>query len=329
MLRIKIEDKEYNYYSDLSINLTYDKVASTFSISCLVDPDNKELLQLYKPLSYSKVEIFETEELIFTGVMLSHNVTKDKSQNTLTVTGYSTSGITQDCQIPITAYPLEDNGKTLRQICKKICDSLNVKLFVNQIARVEADKIYDKAQASNTETAQSYISKLAAQRDLIVGNTRQGELLLTKLRLNEAYVGNYVEGQYGIIDIGFQANGQSLHSECTVLNQSNESQFKATRELAKFRPMVKTSKDGDNDDASTAAKSALKTESNALSYKLLIKAHRYLNGTVMKPNRRLTLLAPSVFLNEPTVLFVDDVVLSETKEGGEFAELTLIPLENI
>lgn len=331
MLNVKIENKEYSFFSSVSVQLTYDKIASTFDLACLIDPDNKELLEIYEPLSYKKIEIFESDELIFTGVFLSHSISEGKDNNTLSITGYSTSGKLQDCEIPKEAYPLQSNGKTLRQITQKICDSLNVKLFVNQIANDGVNKIYEQAQAEPTQKASDYIARLAAQRDLILGNSKNGEVLLTKLRINEDYVGNYEEGQSGVESITLQSNGQQIHSRCTVLNQSNESDtdkqsFIATRELADFRPTVKTTKDGDNNDGLTAAKATLNAEAKAIIYTLTLKTHRYQNGNVIKPNRRLTLKAPGVLLFEKTEFFVEGVTLKEDK-NGDTAVLKLLPLE--
>lgn len=353
--RIFIGGEEYKFFTNVTVNLKYDSVASTFAIDSnfLNTPEQREIL---RPLQYRRIEIFvgdpirsgspDTSNLILTGIILKHSLSSKSEPGGIKISGYSLPGVLADSEIsnhvsgladnrhPAFRIPaqglsqlgvgLEDNNKTLREITEKIIAPFGVELFVNQIAAADADRTIEKASANDTENAASYITKLASQFNIVVGHSRFGRLLFTRVRANERERANYIEGQGAFDEVSLEANGQAINSSYTILRQPafldaievNPEETIYANIVPAFRPRVKRQSTGGEGDLIDAARGArMEGFRNAVNITLNVTTLRFQDGSIIKPNRVVSLTAPSVYLSQKTSIFVYDVTLSQTSTG--------------
>ena len=336
---IYIKGTLYRRWTAADVQLTYDSAASAFSIESSFDTQDTAQKELLKSLSYPKVEIYvgarnpaDDSNLLLTGVMTDDETSSTASPGGIRIGGYSLSGVLLDCEIPLESYPLQDDGKTLREITNKVLAPFGVNLFVNQVARTDAAKTVKQAKAGETEKAASYITKLAAQFNIIVGNTRQGELLFTRVLGRGATPrGVYVEGEGSFTSISKSVQGRQIFSRYTVLRQTevddnspnNPQETVSETIVGAFRPQVKQQSTGGADTTGNAAKSARMAGYKAVRFVLTVSTFFYVDGSIIKPNRVIKVKAPSIGLDTETELFVQQVTLSETA-AGQTAVLTCL-----
>lgn len=340
MFKIVIDGKEFKLFTSVSVNLTYDTVASTFSIDSSLTAEALRQGMPPRPLTYKQIEIYiikpnGVEEILLNGIITGHSGRSEATPGGVRLSGYTKTGILTDVTIPKESYPLQDDNKTLKQITQKILKPFGLSLIVNPVAQEDADRVLPQANASETENAASYIVKLASQNNIIVGHLSRGLLLFTRARANERPSSTYIEGQGEVVSVGYEIDGRAIHSRYTVLRQpefsdnssSNPEESASTSIVPIFRPITKTQVSGGADttkNASVAARMAgLKS---AVKYQVVISTLFYQNGEPIRPNRIVKLKAPSAYLENETSFFVVNTALEETAQGSK-ATLTCILAE--
>src|SRR5690349_9675254 len=105
--RIVIDKKNVDFFTSGSITLKLDSIASTFEFASRFDAQNREHQEMFKPLQYKDVQIYNSKDkLIFTGTILNHRFKSNSGRELIIISGYSKSGILEDVSIPVSAYPL-------------------------------------------------------------------------------------------------------------------------------------------------------------------------------------------------------------------------------
>jgi prophage tail gpP-like protein len=307
-------------------------------MSSIIDPNNTVLARISNRLQLNKVELFiddySADNLVFTGYIMGRGRNVQANNKTITFSGWSLTGSLNNDTIPNTAYPLQNDGLSLKQITDKILGKLNLQLSVNSNVQAKANEVFETAQAEPSDIIISYLSRLAQQKNIVIGNTATGKLLFTDYRVNEPVVGNYTEDEVGTENLSSEENAQDMHSEIRVVNQANFSDSDKAEFIIKnsnisaFRQKTVIQTDGDINNAENLAKSIVNSEQATETTKMVITSHRYKNGEIIRPNRVLTLKSDFLSLPERTKLFVRDAILT-TDKNGEKAFLTLIPISAV
>ena len=228
-MKIKINGNYYANFTDFSYEQNLDSVGSVFSFACRFDQEER---QLFKPLSFLKVQFYnEDDSLFFTGIITNHNFQSNSMSNLVVLSGYSLPGVLEDCNIPHSAYPLESNNMNLREIANKFIKPFGLKLIVDISAQREVEKNYPKTAATPEESIKEYLSKLAAQRNVILSHDENGNLLLFKPNVKQTPVA-YFNKESGV-EMSLEVSGQDIHSETTNLRQP-----KPKKEAKKKKPKV-------------------------------------------------------------------------------------------
>jgi len=78
-MKIIIDRTEINYFTNITLTLKLDSIASTFEFATYYQPQDLEYQRIFKPLQYKDVEIYNSKDkLIFTGTILNHRFTSNK-----------------------------------------------------------------------------------------------------------------------------------------------------------------------------------------------------------------------------------------------------------
>ncbi len=312
---LKIGGKIFDFFNKFTLELKYDSVGSTFSFDSFFDPENPDYRKAFRPSDYSDIVVEHNDELLLTGTLLSNTFVDEKKDSLISLGGYSTAGVFEDCQMPTTLYPLQSDGLSIREIAQKITNSFGVRMVVDSSVATRMNKVLETSTAKVTQTVKAYLASLTTQQNIVMSNTERGELLFTQAKTNQTPLINYEEGiPFPKMTLGF--DGQGMHSPITVMKEAdtdggNAGQTTLTNPFVNsFRPKVMVQTSGDDNDTLEAAKNVRATELKGIT--LTIDLDRWeLNGKIVKPNNVITVVNPKLFLYNKSTWFIESVTLTE------------------
>jgi prophage tail gpP-like protein len=276
-MEIKINGREVSFFTEGSIQLKLDSIASVFSLKARFNPENDTHKEIFKPLQYHKIEIYNNDKkLIFTGTILGHTFESNEGINLVNISGYSLSGVLEDVNIPPANYPLESLNRSLKDIVTRLCGFYGIGVVIDDSVKNEVNRVYKKTTASATDSIKGYLSKLTSQRNIILSHNARGQVVLFKPNDN----GNpkYFFNKDNTLSMSSSYNGQGMHSKISVVRQpSGENTGVSTVDtivnplINSNRPTTKILSSGEDTDTKNAADNELASELKAISIKVKLK----------------------------------------------------------
>ena len=289
-IRIVIAKKNIDFFTAGSITLKLDSIASTFEFAARFSAQNKDHQEIFKPLQYKDVEIYNSKDkLIFTGTILNHRFKSNSGRELVIISGYSKTGILEDVTIPLSAYPLESNNRSLKDIATRLCGLFGIKVVISDQAKTISDTlivgkakkvraksdfetikaksnvVFGRTSASPSESIKDYLSKLAGQKNIILSHNEKGEVLLFQPDLLQKPKYFFTKGNS--LSMSMDVNGQAMHSDINIVRQpSDENEGVSTVDstkntlIAKYRPTTKILTSGEDTDTKDAAENELASE---------------------------------------------------------------------
>jgi prophage tail gpP-like protein len=289
-MRVVIDKKNVEFFTSGSITLKLDSIASTFEFSARFSAQNKEHQELFKPLQYKDVEIYNSKDkLIFTGTILNHRFKSNSGRELVIISGYSKSGILEDVTIPPSAYPLESTNRSLKDIAEKLCGLYGINVVISNQSKNIADTkivgkpkkiraqsdfetikaksklVFGRTSASPSESIKDYLAKLAGQKNIILSHNEKGEVLLFQPDLLQKPRYFFTKGNS--LSMSMDVNGQAMHSNIYVVRQpSDENEGVSTVDstkntlIGKYRPTTKILSSGVDTETKDAAENELAAE---------------------------------------------------------------------
>lgn len=325
-MKIKIDNKFYDFFDEVAIDLSLDAIASTFSFKAKFDTNNVNHQLIFQPLIYSKVEIFnDFDNLIFTGVIVNTQLQSSATPTIGTVSGYSIPGVLEDSTIPYSGYPLEKNNVSLHDVVRGVLRDFNINYTVHDSVAIEMNLNYKKTVASPSETVKSYIAKLAAQRNIVLSHTNRGELLF--FRPNAYAKPKLFLNKENTLSMSLSVNGQGIHSEISVIRQPSKKNnnlkpvdFVLNPMVFKYKPVVKTLSSGEDTDTKNAANNILADELKNISFSVNLNRIEDLN-----PGDIVEVQNDEIFLFKRTKLMVSKVSIKENTNSKSMSISLLMP----
>lgn len=313
--------------------MKYDSCASTFKFGYYFNPEVQELVDLACIGHYHLAEIEHEGELLLNGYILTESFKSSSKRELSGFSGYSLSGVLQDCQIPPSIYPLQSDGLTLNEITRKLLDPFGVSYEVDSLVSSEMNKVYDTTTAEATQTIHGYLSELASQRNIVVSHTTEGKLFFTRAKTKQKAIAqiNQGDGNIPVTNMSLIFSGQQMHSEITVLKQADEDGGNAGQATVTnpfvpyvFRPKVVIQNSGTDIDTELAAKTALASELKGLMLSIEMDTWT-INNEVIKPNNIIEVKNPNIYLFKSTRWFIETVTLSGTPEAQKAVLSCFLP----
>ena len=314
ILRVK-RHYEINTFNNFTLTLNYDSIASTFGFDLYFNPDDFFHKELFQPGHFHECEIEHNGELLVRGYMVNHNFELSPIKKTSGISGYSLTGVFEDCNIPTSLYPLQSDGKTLLQIAQYLSNPFGINVVVDGSVSSKVNQVYDVTTAKETSSIKDYLSSLASQKNVILSHTNKGELLFTKAKTRQKPVFHFT-GQMPSTSISLSFNGRALHSHITAQKQASSDGGNAGEVTIRnpyvpyiFKPKVTTQSSGTDNDTEEAAKNI--RASSLKGIKLTIKTDIWeVDGKVIKPNQVISVQSKELYLYEKSNWFIESVSLS-------------------
>ena len=275
-MKIKIENKFFNHFSNLTLKFNLDTFASVFSFDARFDPDNVEHQKIFKPLTYPKIEIFSNDmDLLLTGNIVNNSFTSTKTPQLVSFSGYSKSGILEDVTIPDSVYPLEKNNQSLSEISAQLLKPFGISQVIESNVSNKMNLVYEKAVAQPSQSVASFLTQLASQRNIVIGHTKKGDVYYFKAFIGSKPVRSYDSSN--LLSSKMAINGRSFHSDITVRRQpSDENEGVSTLDsvrnpnVRQIRSVCKVLSSGTDTSTIEAARNALAAELRGISLTLIL-----------------------------------------------------------
>jgi prophage tail gpP-like protein len=338
MILLKVNDRiklrNIKFFNDDKISLKYDSLASTFAFAMEFDPDNKEHAELACVSHIHECKLIyehedKSEELLITGFMLSQAFQDDAKSHLANISGYTKTGVLEDCDIPISIYPLESNGLTFREIVQKVIKPFGDPRkggfkFIVRSGKADSkftedqkvDRKIDKSTAPESKNIKEYLTELATQKNLVLSHTPEGNLLVTTANTGGKPLFEIDADRnpgVGYVSMSLVYNGQPMHSEITVIRQAdidggNSAEYTIKNPLVPivFRPRVVSLTSGDDVTIEEAARNELGKELKAITLNIVMD-RATINKKFITPNNTIIVRNRKLFLYNKTKWFIEGV----------------------
>jgi len=318
-----IDGQEFRFWDSIKITRNIDTF-DTFAFGAPYDPDNSLLTDVFIPLSYKPIEVTIDDELLITGTILPVNLTLSDS-NSVTISGYATPGVLNDCSIPFDKYPLEFNNQTLEQIGRTLAAFFKIQVVFSE----ESGAVFERVAIETGKKPLSFLIELAKQRGFLITNNEKGNLLFFKAA-STGLTTTLKEGKTPLMSVDSEVEPQQFYSSVTGLGpDAIGADFESVTINNPFlknvnRPFVyKADQELSGADLQDAVKwKAGLMFASAIKYKVVVQGLRDERDDVWKPNTFINLTAPSVMINKETTFLIKTVDLD--RGNGDTTGLNLV-----
>lgn len=310
----RIRDRSVEFFNNFSLDLKYNSIASSFGFVMYYNPENPEHAELVEPSHYHIAKIEHEGELLLTGYILSPKFKSSSTPSLVGVSGYSLSGTLQDCQLK-NGQPLQFDNLSLKQIAEQVIEPFGLSIIIDSSVAEEMDKPYKVSKADVKDTVKKYLAELASQKNIIMTHNQYGNVVFTRIKTKTKPIMNF-DGRDTAVSMSLNFDGQSMHSDITVLKQANARGGNAGESIIKnpyvpyvFRPRTVIQNSGDDNDTELAARMVLAKELSGI--KLTIELDKFMvEGEVIKPNNLITVKNPELSLFQKSTWFIESVKIS-------------------
>jgi len=316
-MKIKIENKFFNHFSNLTLKFNLDTFASVFSFDARFDPFNVEHQKIFKPLTYPKIEIFSNDmDLLLTGNIVNNDFASSKTPQLVSFSGYTKSGILEDVTIPDSVYPLEKNNQSLSEISSQLLKPFEIGQLIERNVSNEMNLVYEKAVAQPTQSVASFLTQLASQRNIVIGHTKKGDVYYFKAFIGSKPVRSYDSSN--LLSSKMAINGRAFHSDITVRRQPSDENVGVSTvdgvknpNVEQIRSVCKILSSGDDTSTTQAAQNVLAAELRGIQLGLELPKI----DTSILCGQIIEFINPELFIYKKQKFVINEIIYNE--DSGE------------
>lgn len=328
---IKIAGIELSDFTVNDITFNYDAVSNTFSLTTPFFEHWAKSKKIFKPLSYPVVEIFDNRRRkILTGNILNHTFRSNANGNEIALSGYSKTGILDDC--PDASNSLTENGGqstcyeglSLRELAGALVKPFNIEVTVDDLVSGRMDEPIEQFTTDPSKSVALQLAALATLKNIVMRSTPDGKLLFTQVDPAQKPEARFSTGDGVVNEISLQVNGQAMHScigvtgSVALFEDDPEDMEKAGGIQEIVNPLVglfrpKIVKQGSETGAiEETAKATLAGELGNITVEVQCKGWKIIDDHALSPGDLISVKSPDVYLYDWTTLLVRKISLKES-----------------
>lgn len=326
---LQIDGVRFRHWDSVTITRALDTV-SVVEFTAPFDPNDATTRATFKPFKFQDVIIDVGGERLFNGTMMTPTPTVTSTARTLSVSCYGRPGVLGDCTAPASAFP-----KTAWDNANLLTIAKEAAAFLGIAVQFDADPgaNFPREVLKPGEKVLDFLSSLAAQRNLVIGDTPDGKLLFPLVIESGSPRADFTEGEAGpMTEVSPQFSPQEYYSHVTgiaplILGLAGTQFTVKNAKLAEaLRPVTFDSKDMiDSDVAASVNSKAGRMFASAISYDLTLSTWRDPSGRLWEPNTLVTLLAPGAFVYSRSTFLIRSVTLSKTGTSEQATMSLILP----
>ena len=322
---VLIDGTEFGAWEDVVIDLQLDSL-STIDFGAPFDSSRREMRDTFRPLSYRPLAAKVDGKDLFQGRLIGVLPFKDAGVSRVRVNGYALPGVLDDCPAPEDILPIEFKGLGLEAIANQLAKpfDLGVQFDADEGAK------FPKAKIEVSGGNLAFLTDLAQQRDLVIGNTPAGKLLFQQSVAPGNPIARLTDDEQPVTSIAPTYGPQAYYSQITGFSETKRgrvgSRFTVqnTRLPGVLRPFNFLLKDTAPADVPAAVRAKVgRMFANAASVSVEVATWRDPQGDLWKPNTTLTLLAPDLMIYRESEFLIRGVTLRQNAAAST-ATLNLV-----
>jgi len=213
---IIIDGERFRFWESVTITRAMD-APDTVTFTAPFEPSDQAFRNRFRPFEYRPVDVTVGGEQLFTGVMLGVDPSISESRREVSVSAYSLPGVLQDCTPPASAFPIEYEGLTLRDICRAVVApfGLAVEFFGSPGGP------FERAAMNPGATVLSFLAPLAKERNFVIGSSPEGALRVWRSVRPGSPVARLREGESPLLSVTPSFSPQDYFSHITGLEATD------------------------------------------------------------------------------------------------------------
>jgi len=318
---------KFRYWQAVSITRSLDAVDAV-GLSAPFEPSSRAFRDTFRPFTYPDIQVDVDGAQLFDGTLVGVDPAYTADASTVSVSAYSRPGVLGDCTLPESSLPSEYRGLSLSTLAAVVCEPFGLSAQFD----APAGAVFDKVACDVGQSPLDFLSKLAAQRGLLVTSTSAGRLRFWRVATPGQPVAVLEQGKPGpLVGVKATFDPQAYYSEVTGLQPVRPGSSKTKRYTARnprlpgvVRPYVYTVDDAAGGDLAVAVPAKFgRMLAASVRYSASVATWYDAGGKLWAPNTYVRLYAPGVMVYEPTLLLVAGVTLRKDADA-ETAELDLV-----
>jgi prophage tail gpP-like protein len=320
-----LDKQRFRFWTQITITRSADTL-DQIEFTAPFDYRSSTFKKAFRPFSYKPIQVTVGGSALFQGTMISVRPSITPNSKTVSIEGYATPGVLNDCNPPASSYPLEFNDSNLQSIASKLAEDFGIKA----VFAASPGANFDRVAVDPNKRVLAFLSEMARQRNLIISSTPRGALLFQKSVSPGAPVARLSQGQAPLVEVSPQFNAQSFYSHITgiepVLVGLAGAQYtvKNPAVTSTARPFTFIVHDTTQADIKTAVEAkASRMLANVASYTVSLATWRDPQGQLWEPNTTIKLLAPDAMVYTEYEFIIRSVQFTRTSTS-ETAKLVLV-----
>lgn len=319
-MAVVINDIEFAVESG-NVLRTFDTAADGFTANLRFDPGDVDHLKAFKPYQYQPCKCYLGGKLKVTGFIYMHDLGYQTDKSSATVHGWSPTVDIVDC---VSEPPFERSNVNLENRIRALIEPYGIGLVFD----VDDDKNFKRVKIEKTEFIFDHISKLARQRNHIIGSTAAGELLVHDADLDKKPIGVIYEGSSTAERWKAKFDGRKRFARVKAYSSGPRKNKSATAKDTGIRlPRLTTvtANDTDDGDIQEAADAKVrKALEEALTLTVPVGSWYTPDGVMYEEGELITLISKRWFIPDGFDFLIRDVEYSYAK-NKKSAILTVTP----
>lgn len=312
---LSIDGARWRAWNGLEITRSLDSFA-TVGFGAPFEPEREGFRSTFQPFSYKPIDLRVGDELLFTGALVGVEPATDPESRTVKVSCYSRPAVLTDVSAPASAYPLELDGLSLRQIAETLAG-----LFALDV-QMDADDgaSFRRVALDPDQKIHAFLVELAQQRGLVIAETPEGALRFWRSGATTGQpVARLREGEPGVLNVAARFSPQAYFSEITGIAKTRSGRGGARYTVANphalegvVRPHTFKLDDTDGSDVPAAARAKLgRMFANVLAVEVELPTWRDPRGELWEPDTTVTLEAPGSMIYRPSEFVIRSATLRQ------------------
>ncbi len=322
---VLIDGQRFRFWESVRITRSID----SFDTVDFVAPFSVDLpgfKDTFRPFSFKKLEVTVGGAPLFTGTMINIEPDITPARKAISVGGYSLPGVLNDCTSPASSFPIEFNGQDLKGIADQILKPFGLGLQFD----VEPGPVFERVASDPNEKVLGFLAALARQRDLVISNTPEGDLLFLQSVEPGQPVATLIQGRSPLMGVESTFNAQGYYSHITGIKPTTvgakgpQFTIKNPHLLDAIRPFTFNAPDTEDGELKKAVEAkAGRMFGNVASYTVEVNTWRDLSGELWAPNTTIRVVAPDAMIYTEFEFIIRSVELSRDSKS-ETARLGLV-----